>query len=97
VQPAAGDLLVVGHTVLRNGVHPPRVLVNGWAASAERRPHGGDRVTVEPGRDRLKPVTRMVRQLPAGHPTRWSSRVCGWPGFMPVVRADDPGLGAAKG
>jgi hypothetical protein len=52
--------------VLRNGVHPPRVLVNGWAASAERRPHSGDRVTVEPGRDRLKPGERTVRQLPAG-------------------------------
>jgi hypothetical protein len=66
VQPAAADLLAVDHTVLRNGVHPPRVLVNGRAASAERRPHGGNRVIVEPGGNRLKPVTRMVRQLPAG-------------------------------
>jgi hypothetical protein len=83
VQPAAGDLLAVDHTVLRNGVHPPRVLVNGRAASAERRPHGGDRVTVEPGRDRLKPVTRMVRQLPAGRP---ATRPAGHPACVAVGR-----------
>jgi hypothetical protein len=65
VQPAAGDLFAVDHTVLRNGVHPqgPGQRLGGVCRAA---PAWRDRVTVEPGRDRLKPVTRMVRQLPAG-------------------------------
>lgn len=74
VQPAAGDLLAVDHTVLRNDAYPPTVLVNGRPAASERRLHGGDRVTVEPGRDRIEPATRIVRKLPAdrpGNPVRW--------------------------
>ncbi|HZD02371.1 MAG TPA: polysaccharide deacetylase family protein [Actinomycetes bacterium] len=73
VRPAAGDLLAADHTVLRPRAYPLRVLVNGRPAAWERRLHPGDRVTVEGGRDRLEPVVRVVRRLPAsvpGNPAR---------------------------
>ncbi|HZD67803.1 MAG TPA: polysaccharide deacetylase family protein [Actinomycetes bacterium] len=68
-----GDLLAADHTVLRGGVYPSRVLVNGRPAAWERRLHPGDQVTVQGGRDRLEPVVHLVRQLPAtvpGNPVR---------------------------
>jgi peptidoglycan/xylan/chitin deacetylase (PgdA/CDA1 family) len=60
----AGDLLAADRTVLRPGAYPARVLVNGRPAAWERRLRAGERVTIEPGRDRLEPVVRMVRRLP---------------------------------
>jgi hypothetical protein len=48
VQPAAGDLLAVDHTVFRNGVHPPRVLVNGRAAAPAWRQSGHRRALPRP-------------------------------------------------
>jgi hypothetical protein len=77
VPPSAGDLLAVDHTVLRSGVYPPRVLVNGQPAAGIRRLRRGDRLTVEPGRDRIGPVVRGLQQLPArrpgSNPVRWLS------------------------
>jgi peptidoglycan/xylan/chitin deacetylase (PgdA/CDA1 family)/sulfur carrier protein ThiS len=68
VKPAAGDLLAVDRAVLRDGAYPPRVLVNGRPAPAERRLDGGDRITVEPGRNRVEPSVRLNRRLPASRP-----------------------------
>jgi len=66
--PAAGDLLAIDHSVLRKSAYPSTVLVNGQPAPATRRLHRGDRVTVAPGRTRIEPATRVIRQLPAGRP-----------------------------
>ena len=66
--PTAGDLLAVDHGVLRKGVYPPRVLVNGRPASATRRLSRGDRVAVSPGPNRMEPVDRVAQQLPASRP-----------------------------
>jgi len=63
-----GDLLAVDHTVLRKSAYPPRVLINGQPAPATRRLHRGDRVTVTPGRTRIEPVVRVIRQLAASRP-----------------------------
>jgi peptidoglycan/xylan/chitin deacetylase (PgdA/CDA1 family) len=68
MRPAIGDLVAADRTVLRAGVYPPRVLVNGRPAAWDRRLHARDRVTLEAGRDRLEPVVRVVRQLPANVP-----------------------------
>jgi peptidoglycan/xylan/chitin deacetylase (PgdA/CDA1 family) len=73
VQLTVGDLLAADHTVLRAGAYPPKVLVNGRPATWHRRLHPGDQVTIQGGRDRLEPVVRLVRQLPAtvpGNPVR---------------------------
>jgi sulfur carrier protein ThiS len=64
----AGDLLAVDHRVLRKGVYPPRVLVNGQLAPATRRLDGGDRVTVSRGRTRIEPVDRLTWLLPSSRP-----------------------------
>jgi peptidoglycan-N-acetylglucosamine deacetylase len=66
--PAAGDLLAVDHSMLRKGAFPPRVLVNGQPASATRRLHRGDRVTVARGRTRIESVTRVTQLLAASRP-----------------------------
>jgi peptidoglycan-N-acetylglucosamine deacetylase len=68
-----GDLPAADHTMLRAGAYPPKVLVNGRPATWHRRLHPGDQVIIQGGRDRLEPVVRMVRQLPAtvpGNPVR---------------------------
>jgi peptidoglycan-N-acetylglucosamine deacetylase len=64
----AGNLLAVDHSVLRKGVYPPRVLVNGQPAPATQHLHRGDQVTVVPGRTRIEPAVRMIRQLAASRP-----------------------------
>jgi Polysaccharide deacetylase len=64
----AGDLLAVDHSVLRKGVYPPRVLINGQPASATRRLGRGDRVTVARGHSRIEPVARVTQQLAASQP-----------------------------
>jgi peptidoglycan/xylan/chitin deacetylase (PgdA/CDA1 family) len=66
--PAAGDLLAVDHSVLRKGAYPPRVLVNGQSATASRRLHRGDRITVIPGQSPIEPVTRLTKLLAASQP-----------------------------
>jgi peptidoglycan-N-acetylglucosamine deacetylase len=73
MRPGAGDLLAVDRTVLKPRVYPARVMVNGEPARLGDRLHGGDRVTVEAGRDRVEPAVRTVRQVPAvvpGNPVR---------------------------
>jgi len=73
MRPEAGDLLAADHTVLRAGAYPPRILVNGRPASVGQRLQHRDRVSVESGRDRVEPVVRMTRRLPAsvpGNPVR---------------------------
>jgi peptidoglycan/xylan/chitin deacetylase (PgdA/CDA1 family) len=64
----AGDLLAVDHSVLRKGVYPPRMLVNGQLVPATRRLDGGDRVTVSRGRTRIEPVDRLTWLLPSSRP-----------------------------
>ena len=73
VRPGAGDLLAVDQTVLRKGVYPPRVLVNGQPAPGARRLRRGDKVTVAFGRDQMEPITTVTQLLPAsrtGNPVR---------------------------
>jgi peptidoglycan-N-acetylglucosamine deacetylase len=73
VRPVAGDLVAADQTVLRPGAYPARLLVNGRPASREQRLHDGDQVTVQPGRDRVEPVVRVIRRIPAsvpGNPVR---------------------------
>ena len=66
--PAAGDLLAVDHSVLRQGAYPPKVLVNGQPAPATQRLHRGDRVTIARGHTRIESVTRVAQLLAASRP-----------------------------
>jgi peptidoglycan/xylan/chitin deacetylase (PgdA/CDA1 family) len=68
LEPSAGDLLDVDGAVLRTGVFPGRLLVNGRSAPPGRRLRAGDRIGVRAGRDRTERLTREVVEASLGRP-----------------------------
>lgn len=68
LQPPAGDLLDVHGKVLRRGVDPGTIRVNGVAVASTRRLHTGDRVTLRAGRDRREPLRLQTVTVPGGLP-----------------------------
>jgi peptidoglycan/xylan/chitin deacetylase (PgdA/CDA1 family) len=66
LRPEAGDLVDVDGRVLRRGVYPGRMLLNGHPATAATQLHGGDRIRVVEGRDRREPTRRQLVRLRSG-------------------------------
>ena len=66
LRPQAGDFVDVDGGVLRRGVYPGRMLLNGQSAGAATRLHSGDRIRLVNGRDRREPTRRQHVQLRGG-------------------------------
>jgi peptidoglycan/xylan/chitin deacetylase (PgdA/CDA1 family) len=67
LEPSAGNLLDVEKRVLRSGVFPGELLVNGRPASAEVVLRPGDGVGARDGADRLEPLRREVASVSVAH------------------------------
>lgn len=66
LRPSAGNLLDVEGGVLRTGVFPGRLLLDGRPARAATMLHAGDRISLAAGRNRSEHVSRQILPLPAG-------------------------------
>jgi peptidoglycan/xylan/chitin deacetylase (PgdA/CDA1 family) len=82
----AGDLLDLAGHVLRPGVFPGRLLVNGRPARPGRRLRSGDRVGVRDGADRRERLRREVAPASLVHPANPQFFVDLLPGRSIVVR-----------
>ena len=85
LHPRAGDLLDVNGQVLRAGVVPGRLLVDGRAAPAGLRLRNGDRVAVVEGKDRREPLVRRVVRVRDGLPSDPQFSVSRTPGEQVIV------------
>jgi peptidoglycan-N-acetylglucosamine deacetylase len=86
LDPRAGNLLDVEGDVLRAGVFPGRLLLNGRHVSSSTRLHDGDRIDFVAGHNRVENLVREVRSVPGGIPTNPQARVERTPGEEVVVR-----------
>lgn len=68
LRPAAGSLLDVKGAVLRRGVFPGRILLNGRAGSGTVELQEGDRLRVVDGRSHREPTRRVFVRVPGGVP-----------------------------
>ncbi len=68
LHPTAGNLLDVEGAVLRRGVYPGRILLNGRAAPGTVTLHDGDRLRVVDGRSHREPTRRVFVRVPGGVP-----------------------------
>ncbi len=85
LHPRAGDLLDVNGKVLRAGVVPGRLLVDGRAAPAGLRLRDGDRFAAVDGKDRREPLVRRVARVPGGLPADPQFTVSRTPGEQVIV------------
>jgi peptidoglycan-N-acetylglucosamine deacetylase len=86
VHPRAGNLRDVNGRVLRLGIAPGRILLDGRAASGRERLRDGDRVVVVDGHDRTEPVVRREQRVPGGTPSDPQFTVNRIPGEQLIVR-----------
>src|SRR5438132_10618654 len=86
LHPRAGDLFDVDGNVLRAGVVPGRLIIDGRAAPMRERLRGGDRVTILDGKDRREPLLRRVIRVPGGLPSDPQFTVSRTPGEQLIVR-----------
>jgi peptidoglycan/xylan/chitin deacetylase (PgdA/CDA1 family) len=86
VQPSAGNLLDVQGNVLRRGVFPGSLLIDGRRASPATRLHNGDRVVGRRGRDRREPLRRELLPVRAGAPGNPQFLLARTPGVEVIVR-----------
>ncbi|MER3409136.1 MAG: hypothetical protein C4306_03320 [Thermoleophilia bacterium] len=82
----AGDLLDLQGAILRAGVFPGRILLNGRVAPASTQVRDGDRITVVPGPDRREPVERLVVRVRGGRPTEPQFTLARVPGEQVLLR-----------
>jgi len=66
LRPAAGSLLDVHGRVLRRGVFPGSLLLDGRRAPGATRLHGGNRVESVAGHDRTEPLRQQLVPVPGG-------------------------------
>ena len=85
LHPRAGDLLDVNGKVLRAGVVPGRLLVDGRPAPAGLTLRDGDRVAAVDGKDRREPLVRRVVSVPGGLPADPQYTVSRTPGEQVIV------------
>jgi peptidoglycan/xylan/chitin deacetylase (PgdA/CDA1 family) len=85
LHPRAGDLLDVDGKVLRAGVVPGRLLVDGRVAPAGLRLRNGDRVAAVVGKDRREPLVRRVVRVRSGLPSDPQFTVSRTPGEQVIV------------
>src|SRR5262245_3154687 len=82
----AGNLLDVRRNVLRAGVYPGELLLNGRPASSGTRLKTGDRISLRRGRDRMERVVRERRPVPGGISGSPQGRLVRTPGERVIVR-----------
>jgi peptidoglycan/xylan/chitin deacetylase (PgdA/CDA1 family) len=68
LRPRPGDMVDVSGATLYPGIYPGRVLVNGSAAPLSQPLHDGERLRLQPGPDRIEPVTVRKVPVPGGIP-----------------------------
>ncbi len=85
LHPRAGDLLDVDGKVLRAGVVPGRLLVDGRVALAGLRLRDGDRVVAVAGKDRREALVRRVVRVRGGLPSDPQFTVSRTPGEQVIV------------
>jgi peptidoglycan/xylan/chitin deacetylase (PgdA/CDA1 family) len=85
LHPRAGDLLDVDGKVLRAGVVPGRLLVDGRVAPAGLRLRNGDRVAAVEGKDRSEALVRRVVRVRGGLPSDPQFTVSRTPGEQVIV------------
>ena len=85
LHPDAGDLLDVDGKVLRAGVVPGRLLVDGRAAPGGLRLRDGDRIAAVDGKDRREPLVRRVVPVTGGLPSDPQFTVSRTPGEQVIV------------
>ena len=66
LRPEAGNLVDVAGRILRVGVFPGEILLNGERAAPRTRLRAGDRIRVVDGRDRREPLTRQTVKIRGG-------------------------------
>jgi peptidoglycan/xylan/chitin deacetylase (PgdA/CDA1 family)/sulfur carrier protein ThiS len=86
LHPRAGNLLDVEGDVLRRGVFPGRLRVNGRHVPSSTSLHDGDRIELVAGRNRVERREREIRSVPGGIPANPQSRVERTAGVEVVVR-----------
>jgi peptidoglycan-N-acetylglucosamine deacetylase len=86
LRPKAGDLLDVHGRVLRAGVFPGWLLLDGRPAPDATRLNLGDRVEPVAGRDRVEPLRRQLVPVPGGAPSDPQFLLARTPGVQVVVR-----------
>jgi peptidoglycan/xylan/chitin deacetylase (PgdA/CDA1 family) len=86
LRPQAGDLLDVHGRVLRAGVFPGWLLLDGRPAPGATPLNRGDRVEPVAGRDRVEPLRRQLVPVPAGAPSDPQFLLARTPGVQVVVR-----------
>lgn len=65
-EPRAGNLVAVDHSILRRGVRPGYVTVNGRRVTGNPTLATGDRIAVHNGRNVREPLVREVFRIPGG-------------------------------
>ncbi len=85
LHPGAGDLLDVDGKVLRAGVVPGGLLVDGRVAPAGLRLRNGDRVAAVEGKDRRERLVRRVVRVRGGLPADPQFTVSRTPGEQVIV------------
>jgi peptidoglycan/xylan/chitin deacetylase (PgdA/CDA1 family) len=86
LHPQAGNLLDVEGEVLRAGVFPGGLLLNGRRASSSTRLRDGDRIEFASGHNQVERRVRDVRAVPGGIRPNPQARVERIPGEEVVVR-----------
>jgi peptidoglycan/xylan/chitin deacetylase (PgdA/CDA1 family) len=84
--PPAGDLLDVRGSVLRRGVYPGSVRVNGTVPEDRRVLHAGDVITLVRGHNRREPLVRETLPILGGLPANPQRTVGRIPSVAVVVR-----------
>jgi peptidoglycan-N-acetylglucosamine deacetylase len=82
----AGNLLDVDRNVLRAGVYPGRLLLNGRRAEGGTHLKTGDRISLRRGRDRMERVVEERRPVPGGISGTPQGRLVRTSGVQVVVR-----------
>jgi peptidoglycan/xylan/chitin deacetylase (PgdA/CDA1 family) len=86
VVPEGGDLLDVQGDVLRAGVYPGRILLDGRAVSPSTKLVAGDSVSARDGRDRREPSSISYVRIPAGMPANPQFTLARTPGEQELQR-----------
>lgn len=82
----SGDLLDIRGHVLRRGVDPGRILLDGRPVNPARRLRRGDRVTVAAGRDHRETLARETFVIPGGVPPDPQFTLSRTPSVATIVR-----------
>ena len=86
LRPDVGNLVDVGGRILRVGVSPGAILLNGERAAPKTRLRAGDRIRVVDGRDRREPLVRETVRIRGGVTANPQFTLARTPASQVVVR-----------